>query len=59
MDSGELSECLWMPLEDFLADPDVHSFNKLVVRAATSSTQGFSEKFISEYKSDSYELLVN
>ncbi len=59
MDSGEISECLWIPLEDFLADPEVHSFNKLVVRAATSSAPGFSEKFISEYKSDTYELLVN
>ncbi|GHT71632.1 hypothetical protein FACS1894110_25020 [Spirochaetia bacterium] len=37
MDQTELAECLWMPLEDFLADTEVHSFNKLVVRAATST----------------------
>ncbi|GHV11065.1 hypothetical protein FACS189491_01650 [Spirochaetia bacterium] len=63
MDQAELAECLWMPLEDFLADTKVHSFNKLVVRAATStggrkkSVPGFSEKCISEYKSETYELL--
>jgi 8-oxo-dGTP pyrophosphatase MutT (NUDIX family) len=58
MDTQELVECLWLPLEDYLADTDVHPFNKLVVRAATGSQTGLSEKFISEYKPETYELLL-
>ena len=58
MDTGELAECLWLPLEEYLADTDVHPFNKLVVRAATGSAPGLSEKFIPEYKSETYELLI-
>ncbi|MDR1932157.1 MAG: NUDIX domain-containing protein [Spirochaetales bacterium] len=57
MDTGELVECLWLPVEEYLADADVHPFNKLVVRAAMNS-KGISEKFIPEYKPETYELLV-
>jgi 8-oxo-dGTP pyrophosphatase MutT (NUDIX family) len=59
MDTRELVECLWLPLEEYLADTDVHPFNKLVVRAATDpGARGISEKFIPEYKPEVYELLV-
>jgi 8-oxo-dGTP pyrophosphatase MutT (NUDIX family) len=59
MDAEELAECLWLPVEEYLADPDVHPFNKLVVRAAINpGNPGISEKFIPEYKPEIYELLV-
>ena len=59
MDSRELVECLWIPLEEYLSDSDVHSFNKLAVRAATESKSGLAMNIISEYKPDTYEVLVN
>ena len=58
MDTQELVECLWLPLEEYLGDADVHPFNKLVVRAATDSKPGLTEKFISEYAPETYELLT-
>jgi 8-oxo-dGTP pyrophosphatase MutT (NUDIX family) len=59
MDTRELVECLWIPLEEYLADTDVHPFNKLVVRTATNpDTRGITEKFIPEYKPEAYELLI-
>ena len=33
----EIAECLWMPVERFLGDAGVHSFNKAIVRAALAS----------------------
>ena len=30
----EIEECLWMPIDDYLGNPDVHVFNRSVVRAA-------------------------
>ena len=58
MDTRELVECLWLPLDEYLADTDVHPFNKLVVRAASASRSGLAEQFIPEYKTETYELLV-
>ena len=58
MDPGELVECLWLPLDEYLADPDVHNFNKHVVRAATSGNKGLVENSIPEYASETYELMA-
>ena len=58
MDSNEISECLWLPLEEFLSDENVHPFNKLIVRSAAAPRPGLSEKYISEYDKDTYELLI-
>ena len=58
MDTQELAECLWLPLDEYLADTDVHPFNKFVVRTAASSQTGLEKKFIPEYPSETYELLV-
>lgn len=59
MDTRELVECLWLPLEEYLADTDVHPFNKLVVRAATNpDNKGISRQSIPEYKPEVYEMLV-
>ncbi|HAL46145.1 MAG: NUDIX domain-containing protein [SAR202 cluster bacterium] len=33
----EIAECLWMPLDSFLADPQIGEFNKVIVRAAVES----------------------
>ena len=37
MQEEELDECLWMPVEEFLAAEDISSFNKGIVRAALDS----------------------
>ena len=33
----EIAECLWMPVDTFLNDEGVHTFNKTIVRAALDS----------------------
>lgn len=33
-DETEISECFWMPVEEYLAHPDVHAFNRRIVAAA-------------------------
>jgi len=58
MDSNEIAECLWLPLDEYLNDTDVHPFNKMVVRAATDSNFGLSEASIPEYAPETYEMLV-
>ena len=30
----EIAECLWMPVDDFLEDPQIGNFNKSIVKAA-------------------------
>jgi 8-oxo-dGTP diphosphatase len=37
MQAEEIVECLWMPVESFLKDDDISSFNKQIVRAALES----------------------
>jgi hypothetical protein len=47
-----------MPVEDFLADPDVHAFNKRIVRAALDSP-GLSRESIEGYGTpESHEILM-
>ena len=58
MDTKELVECLWLPLDEYLADTDVHPFNKLVVRTAAGSRSGLAAKSIPEYAGDTYEMLL-
>ena len=58
MDTNELAECLWMPLDEYLNDPDVHQFNKLAARTAAASESGLSERFISDYNKETHEVLV-
>lgn len=33
-DPREISECFWMPVDEFLNHPDVHAFNRRIVRAS-------------------------
>jgi 8-oxo-dGTP diphosphatase len=37
MQVDEIAECLWMPVDTFLNNADVHAFNKEIVRAALES----------------------
>ena len=37
MQEEEISECLWMPVEEYLENDTIHSFNKAIVRAALNS----------------------
>lgn len=37
MQEEEIEHCLWMPVEEYLAHTNVHSFNKSIVRAALHS----------------------
>ena len=34
MGEKEIEECLWMPVQDFMADDDISPFNKGIVRSA-------------------------
>ena len=34
----EIAECLWMPVDDFLEDPQIGNFNKSIVKAALDHT---------------------
>jgi len=59
MDEGELAECLWLPVADFLADPDVHAFNKRIVRIALGASPGLSREIIENYGTpETHELLM-
>ena len=37
MQEEEISECLWMPVEKYLQNETIHSFNKSIVRAAVNN----------------------
>jgi len=37
MQEEEISECLWMPIEKYLQNETIHSFNKSIVRAAVNN----------------------
>ncbi|MFW5745120.1 MAG: NUDIX domain-containing protein, partial [Spirochaetota bacterium] len=34
LDPAEIAECFWMPVDDYLAHPDTHAFNRRIVQAA-------------------------
>jgi 8-oxo-dGTP pyrophosphatase MutT (NUDIX family) len=39
-DPSEISECLWMPVDEYLNHDDVHAFNRSIVRAALHESPG-------------------
>ena len=48
MQADEIQECLWLPVDQFLARDDISNFNKQIVRAALESdgvVQSFIEGF--------------
>ena len=58
MDSKEIAECLWMPVDEYLAGDEAHEFNKLIVRTAAASRSGLSEKFLESFSNETHEFLV-
>ena len=58
MQTEELEECFWMPLDDYYASDLVSAFNKRIVRAAVSS-RGVSPEWIEGYADPSrYEFFM-
>lgn len=53
MQEEELDEALWMPVNDFLEDPDVSLFNKTIVQAALKS-KGLLPTFVPGYGDESH-----
>jgi 8-oxo-dGTP pyrophosphatase MutT (NUDIX family) len=47
-DEGEIEECRWMPVDEYLGHETVHSFNKAIVRAALNS-RGLEPTWIEGY----------
>jgi len=45
MQADEIQECLWMPVDEFIASEDIANFNKQIVRAALES-DGIVQSFI-------------
>ena len=51
MQADEIAECLWMPVDTFLGDGDVHTFNKEIVRAALYN-RGLAPSMIEGFADD-------
>ena len=56
MQTDEIQECVWMPVQEFLDSETVSEFNKLIVRAGlyspgmvTTEIQGFSDGIEREF----------
>ncbi len=57
LDPKEISKALWMPVEEYLSDPDTHPFNHKIVRT-TLTTPGLKIDNIPDYGSpETHELL--
>lgn len=58
MQQDEIEDCLWMPVDDYLASEFVHVFNKRIVKAAID-TKGFPTTWIESYSDPSrYEFFM-
>ncbi len=56
-DPREISEARWMPLEEYLNDPDTHPFNQKIVRTAIKG-QGLKLESIPDYGSpETHEMM--
>jgi 8-oxo-dGTP diphosphatase len=53
----EIEECLWMPLDEYLASPYVHAFNRRVVEAALMSP-GIVPARIEGYSDSTREIFL-
>ncbi len=57
IDPNEISKSLWMPVDEYLTDPDTHIFNKEIVRGALKD-RGLKIKTIPDYKNEfTHEIL--
>jgi ADP-ribose pyrophosphatase YjhB (NUDIX family) len=48
----EIAECLWMPVEDYMASEYVGIFNRRIVRVALDSSNGLVPVWIEGYQTD-------
>lgn len=51
IDTREIDKAIWMPVEDYLNDPDTHIFNKKIVETALNG-EGLKRESIPGYRSD-------
>ena len=59
IDPSEISEALWMPLDDYLNHPDTHPFNKKIV-LSTVNKPGLSLDEIEDYGTpETYEMFFS
>lgn len=57
-DPGEIEECLWMPVDEYLQHPNVHVFNRTIVEAALEN-DGIPRRSIDGYgASETHELFL-
>ncbi len=57
IDPGEISEALWMPLDEYLNNPETHPFNRRIVETSLNN-QGLKPGFIPDYGSnETHELM--
>jgi len=57
IDPSEISEALWMPLDEYLNHPDTHPFNKKIV-TTTVNTEGLKAAALEGYGSpETHEML--
>jgi len=58
MQEDEIEECLWMPVQDYLASDYVHTFNKHIVEAALNGS-GITPTQIDGYSNpDTHEFFM-
>lgn len=57
-DPGEIEECLWMPVDEYLSHPEVHVFNRRIVQAALDG-EGLTRGSVDGYGTDeTHELFL-
>lgn len=57
IDTNEISEARWMPVDDYLSDPDTHPFNRKIVQT-TLNCQGLRLDSIPDYGTpETHELM--
>jgi len=57
IDHNEISEAMWMPVDEYLSDRDTHPFNRKIVQT-TMTTPGLKPTEIFDYpNSNSYEMM--
>lgn len=59
IDPNEISEAIWMPIEEFMHHPDTHPFNRKIVEV-TLSTRGLQREEIPDYgTSETHEMMFS
>ena len=57
IDPGEISEALWMPVDEYMSHPDTHPFNRKIVYSSLNN-QGLKPGLIPDYGStETHEMM--